>query len=210
LKTTFCDRMAIGNMVWYRRMLNRQGGEMKRLIAVLGLLLLTACSSGKYNVNPDGSKPVLYSANEVLRWPLVDGVHQSPSGAVRIYIDPSVTVENDVRLGDGVRIDAEASIGKDVVLFQNVTVGEESEIGNDAIVQGDVKIGKNVLIRGDAKIGTGSIIEDGARIGKYVRIGDRVTVGANSAIGAGSVIGDGATVAKSQLLPQSTRVAPPK
>src|SRR4249920_1541550 len=63
--------------------------HMKRLSVVLGLLLLSACSTTKYELNPDGSKPVLYPAKEVLRWPVVDGAHQSPSNNARIYIDPS-------------------------------------------------------------------------------------------------------------------------
>ena len=132
---------------------------MKRLVTVLGLALLCACSTAKYQANPDGSKPVLYPAAEVLKWPIVDGAHQSPSGSARIYIDPSVQLEPDVQLGDGVRIASGSSIEEDVILFPNVTVGHDTRIQGDNIVQGDVKIGNKVLMRGDSVIGAGSVIE---------------------------------------------------
>src|SRR5882672_9391778 len=105
--------------------------HVKRLSVVLGLLLLSACSTVNYELNPDGSQPVLYPAKEVLKWPVVDGARQSPSNNARIYIDPTARFDNDVRLGDGVRIGAGAFIDEDVMLFQNVTVGEETEIGGD-------------------------------------------------------------------------------
>jgi UDP-3-O-[3-hydroxymyristoyl] glucosamine N-acyltransferase len=144
---------------------------MKALTAILGLLLLSACSTAKYEVNSDGSRPVLYPAAKVVKWQDVDGAHQSPSGDARIYIDPTVEFDKGVQLGDGVRIGARSFIDEDVVLFPNVTVGEGTKIGGDAIVQGDVKIGSKVVIGGDSKIGARSVIEDGATLGKWVRIG---------------------------------------
>ena len=72
---------------------------MRRLIAVSSLTLLCACGTAKYETNADGSTPDLYRATEVLKWPIVDGAHQSSSGNARIYIDPSVKFDNDVRLG---------------------------------------------------------------------------------------------------------------
>jgi UDP-3-O-[3-hydroxymyristoyl] glucosamine N-acyltransferase len=179
---------------------------MKRLIAALGLLSLCACYSARYDVNPDGSKPVSYPEKEVERWPVVDGAHQLPNGAVRIYIDPSARFGNDVQLANGVRVGAGAVMDNDVVLFQNVTVGEETRIGRDAIVQGDVKIGKKVSIGGDAKIGAGTTIGDGAKIANWAKIGNRVSIGANSTIGSAALIGDGATIAPSQVVLSSTRV----
>ena len=186
--------------------LQRRRRDMKRLVALLSLALLCACSTAKYEVNPDGSKPVLYPAAEVLKWPLVDGAHQSPSGSARIYIDPSVQFESGVQLGDGVRIASGSFIQEDVILFPNVTVGQNTRIEGDNIIQGGVKIGNKVLMRGDSVIGAGSVIEDGATIGKQARVGKRVTIGAGSKVGPGSVIGDGATVPKSKLLPPQTRI----
>jgi len=182
---------------------------MKARTAILGLVLLSACSTAKYELNPDGSKPVLYPAARVVKWEVVDGAHQSPSGGARIYIEPEVEFDKNVRLGNGVRIGAGSYIDEDVVLFPNVTVGEESKIGGDAIVQGDVKIGSKVAIGGDSKIGPGSVIEDGATLGKWVRVGKGVSVGAGAKIGPGSVLADGAIVEKSQVLPPSSRVSGP-
>jgi len=179
---------------------------MKRSIAALGVLLLCACSSTNYEVNADGSKPVLYRATEVQQWPTVDGAHQTPNGAVKIYIDPSARFGDDVQLGNGVRIGARAYLQNDAELFQNVTVGEEARIGRDAIVQNDVKIGNKVSIGGDAKIGYGSTIGDGAKIANWARLGNRVSIGANATIGSGAFIGNGATVAESEVIQSSGRV----
>ena len=111
---------------------------MNRLIAVLALLSLCACGTAKYEVNPDGSRPVLYPAANVLQWPVADGAHQSPSGDAKIFIDPTATFDKGVQLGNGVRIGAKSFIDEDVMLFPNVTVGQETTIGGDAIVQSDV------------------------------------------------------------------------
>src|SRR6476620_2403737 len=40
--------------------------DMKRLIAVVSFALLSACGTAKYEVNPDGSTPILYSATDVM------------------------------------------------------------------------------------------------------------------------------------------------
>jgi len=179
---------------------------MNRLTAVLALLWICGCGAAKYEVNPDGSRPVLYPADKVLNWEVVDHAYQSPAGDARIYIDPTVRFDKDVLLGNGVRIGANSFIDEDVRLFPNVTVGTETTVGGDAIVQSDVKIGNKVTIRGDAKIGSGSVVEDGASIGKWARLGNHVTVGTNAIIGTGSVVGDGATIKPSQVLPASSRV----
>jgi len=179
---------------------------MNRLTALLALLWLCGCGTAKYEVNPDGSRPVLYPTDKVLRWEVVDHAYQSPSGEARIYIDSTVRFDKDVLLGNGVRIGAGSFIDEDVRLFPNVTIGADTTVGGDAIVQGDVKIGNKVVIHGDAKIGAGSVVEDGASIGKWVRLGSHVTVGANAVIGTGTVVGDGATIKPSQVLPTSSRV----
>jgi UDP-3-O-[3-hydroxymyristoyl] glucosamine N-acyltransferase len=178
---------------------------MKRLVAVLGVLLC-ACSTGKYMVMPDGSKPLLYPYYTVLTWPLVDGAHQAPSGVARIRIDETARFDKGVQLGDGVTIGAKTSFGEDVVLMPNVIVGEETSLDNDVIVQADVKIGNRVRIGNDTKIGTASVIEDGALTGTWVIVGKRVTVGADARIGAASVIADGTTVARAQVIPQGSRL----
>jgi UDP-3-O-[3-hydroxymyristoyl] glucosamine N-acyltransferase len=183
---------------------------MKALIAILGALLVCACSTAKYEVNPDGSRPVLYPSTSVVKWQVVDGAYQSPSGDARIFIDRTVEFDKDVQLGNGVKIGAGSFIDEDVKLFPNVTVGEDTKIRGDAIVQGDVKIGNKVVIGGDSKIGAGSVIEDGATLGKWVRIGKKVSVGAGAKIGPGSVIDDGVTIASSQMLPPSSRISASK
>lgn len=182
---------------------------MKRLTVVLvALLLLSACSKDRYMVNPDGSKPLLFPAETVLTWPVVDGAHQVPSGNFRIYVQGTVRFGDDVRLGDGVRIGAGSFIANDAVLFPHVTVGDDSRIGPDAVLQSDIKIGNKAIIGGDVTIGSGSVIQDGASIGKRARIGNRVTVGAGARVGPGAAIGDGETIVTSNAPSASTGSQP--
>ena len=77
---------------------------MNRLTAVLALLWICGCGAAKYEVNPDGSRPVLYPADKVLNWEVVDHAYQSPAGDARIYIDPTVRFDKDVLLGNGVEV----------------------------------------------------------------------------------------------------------
>ena len=179
---------------------------MKRLVATLTLLLISACSTDKYMVMPDGSKPLLYPSYTVLAWPLIDGAHQAPSGRAKIQIDESARFDKDVQLGDGVRIGANTYFGEDVVLMRNVIVGEETRLDNDVIVQADVKIGNRVTIGSDTKISAASVIEDGALTGNWVIIGKRVTVGADAKVGAASVISDGTSIARSQVVASGSRL----
>src|SRR4029434_1314662 len=131
---------------------------MIRIIPVLLVSLLLACSKDPYMKNPDHSRPALFPTATVLSWPVVDGAHQDQSGKVRIYLEQTAEFEDHVRVGDGVRVGSRTYIDEDAVLFPNVTIGEDSKIGRDAIVQSKVRIGNNVAIGGDTKIGPGSII----------------------------------------------------
>lgn len=179
---------------------------MKRFAAMLGLVLLCACSTDKYMTMPDGSRPLLYPYHTVLAWPLVDGAHEAPSGRARIHVDETARFDKGVQLGDGVRIGARTYFGEDVVVMPGASVGEQTRLDNDVIVQADVKIGNRVTIGNDTKIGAGSVIEDGAVTGNWVIIGKRVSVGADARIGAASVISDGTSIARSEVIASGSRL----
>jgi UDP-3-O-[3-hydroxymyristoyl] glucosamine N-acyltransferase len=179
----------------------------RSMVLLLALPLLFACSKDKYLTNPDGTTPVLYSRSAVLRWPVIDGAYQDPSGKARIYLDQTAKLPKDFSAGDGVRLGARSSIGEDAVLFPNVTVGDDSSMGRDAIVQSDVKIGNKVSIGNDTVVGQATTIEDGATIGKWVKIGSRASIGSRAEIGGGATVADGATVANDQRVPQGEHVA---
>lgn len=140
---------------------------MKSMIAVAGILLVSGCSSEKYIAMPDGSKPMLYPVDNVMRWPVVDGAHVAPDGTTRMWVDDTVKFEPDVRLGAGVKIGRNSSIGEDTTLLPNVTVGSDTTIRGDVVVGANTTIGNHVSIWGDAKIGAGSVVEDGATVAKW-------------------------------------------
>ena len=86
---------------------------MKRVISAVTLVLLCACSTAKYEVNSDGSKPTLHPAAEVMHWPMVNGARQSPVTNARVYIESGVKFDSDVRLGDAVRIEVASVVWTD-------------------------------------------------------------------------------------------------
>src|SRR4029434_7724367 len=94
---------------------------MIRIIPVLLVSLLLACSKDPYMKNPDHSRPALFPTATVLSWPLVDGAHQDQSGKVRIYLEQTAACEDHVGVGDGGRVGSGTYIDEDAVLFPNVT-----------------------------------------------------------------------------------------
>src|SRR5262249_50272035 len=118
----------------------------KRVISVGTLVLLCACSTAKYEVNSDGSKPTLYPAAEVMHWPMVNGARQSPITNARVYIESDVKFDSDVRLGDAVRIGAGSFIHDGGGLLTEGTSGSDSQVGGGAMVGAKVRLGSKRVI----------------------------------------------------------------
>ncbi|HFB67397.1 MAG TPA: UDP-3-O-(3-hydroxymyristoyl)glucosamine N-acyltransferase [Calditrichae bacterium] len=133
----------------------------------------------------------------------------------REFLDPGVhptaVVDASARLGDDVRIGANAVIGK------GVSIGDGSRIFPGVVIMENVKIGKNcvlypgVVIREDCEIGDHVILHSGVVIGsdgfgfafqqgKYEKIPQvgRVVIESNVEIGANTAI-DRATLGETRI-----------
>ena len=130
---------------------------------------------------------------------------------------PSAIVAPNCRLGEGVRIGAQAVISEDVILGDGVEVGPGCFIGAGTVIGANSYLAANVSIYHGVVIGPSCIIHSNAVIGSDgfgfapaegrwqkvhqlggVRIGAEVEIGANSAIDRGAledtVIGDGVKI----------------
>lgn len=132
-------------------------------------------------------------------------------------IHPTAVLEEGVRLGKDVRIDAYACIGSGAVLGDRVRIGAHAVVGAGCQLGDDVVLHPHVTLYPGVIIGARSILHSGVRAGVdgfgYVpvdgrlakipqvgrcRIGADVEIGANTTIDRGSIgdteIGDGVKI----------------
>lgn len=125
-----------------------------------------------------------------------------------VYIDPSVTLGDQIFIGAFTHISEKTVVGKNVKIFPNVVIGNHVTIGENTIIHAGVKIynqckiGKNVIIHAGTVIGSDGFgfapLADGTFI-KIPQIGnviieDNVEIGANTCIDRATM---GSTVIKS-------------
>lgn len=108
------------------------------------------------------------------------------------YIEPGVTIEQDVTILPGSIISGKTHIGSDAVIgphteIKNCTVGEGSVIRQSAVF--DSEIGNHVNIGPYAHIRPDSNLGDGVKIGNFVEI-KKAAIKANSKVSHLSYIGD--------------------
>lgn len=132
----------------------------------------------------------------------------------KTFVHPTASVEENVTLGDGVKIwhncqirkgaklGSMVSVGKDSYIDHDVEVGQGSRIQNQVNIYAGVKIGEwcfvgpAVVFTNDMfpRVGnktwkiTETVMETGASIGAGAVIRCGVTVGAFSMIGAGALV----------------------
>lgn len=111
-----------------------------------------------------------------------------------IVVDSQARIIEPVWLGDGVTIDAQATVGPNVVLGAGSYVGPWTHVENTVVGQ-------------SAFLGAGTRAHD-AIVGDGVAFGGRCHVGPQSAIGAGTRIGWGTDVSPGAKIPANTRLAP--
>lgn len=151
-------------------------------------------------------------------------------------ISPSAVIADDVEIGEGVSVGANAVIETGVKLAEGVQVGPGCFIGKDTVVGTNTKLWANVTVYHRVKIGSDCLFQSGCVIGsdgfgyandkgKWVKIpqlgsvviGNRVEVGASTTIDRGAledtVIGDGVIldnqvqVAHNVVLGENTAIA---
>jgi mannose-1-phosphate guanylyltransferase/phosphomannomutase len=111
-----------------------------------------------------------------------------------IVVDSQARIIEPVWLGDGVTIDAQATVGPNVVLGAGSYVGPWTHVENTVVGQ-------------HAFLGAGTRAHD-AIVGDGVALGGRCRIGPQSAIGSGTRIGWGTDVSPGARIPADTRLAP--
>lgn len=97
-------------------------------------------------------------------------------------IDPSASVSESVRLGEGI------FIGKNAIINTNAQIADLSIINTGAIVEHGCQIGKFSHVSVGAVVCGDSYVGDSVFIGANATVIQGVEIGDNSIIGAGSVV----------------------
>ncbi len=137
--------------------------------------------------------------------------------AAAVDIAPSAVIADDVQMGEGVAVGANAVIESGVVLADGVQIGAGCFIGKNAIIGKRTKLWANVTIYHEVSIGEDCLVQSATVIGSdgfgyannrgrwikipqlgRVRIGNRVEIGASTTIDRGAledtVIADGVII----------------
>lgn len=97
-------------------------------------------------------------------------------------IHPSITLANEIKLGQGIEIMAGAVIQTGCNIGDNSIINTQASIDHDCIIGSHVHIAPGVVLSGEVEIGDSSHIGTGAVIIQGVKIG------ANALVGAGAVV----------------------
>lgn len=97
-------------------------------------------------------------------------------------IHPSVVVGTGAQVGRGAVICAGAIISTNVRLGQHVHVNPNATLGHDAVIQDFVSINPAAIISGEVTIGSGSLVGAGATVLQNLTVGESVIVGAGSVV----------------------------
>lgn len=138
------------------------------------------------------------------------------------FVDPSVILQGNVKVGPWARI------GAGTVITGNVTIGEHTSIYLNVAIRGTVKIGKYVQIydsvnieggrapgRGTCKDGDKAIIKDyawinhgatmhGTQVGEYAVVGVNACCDYNCLIGDGAIVMNGSACRVDTILPANS------
>ncbi len=97
-------------------------------------------------------------------------------------VDPTTVVARSVRIGEGVVVNSNGSVGANVTLGRFASLNRSVSVGHDAVVEDFASLGPGCILCGDCRVGPGAFIGAGAVLAPGV------SVGANAIVGAGAVV----------------------
>lgn len=97
-------------------------------------------------------------------------------------IHPSSVISENVNIGEGTVIMANAIINFDVSIGKHCILNTSCSIDHDCVIDDFVHISPNASLAGDVKVGKGTHIGIGACVIQGITIGKNVTIGAGSVI----------------------------
>lgn len=97
-------------------------------------------------------------------------------------IDPSAVIASTVQMGNGLYINACATIGAYACLDEGVLINRSASVGHHARLDRYVSLGPGVTVASECQIGKGTMVGAGAVVAP------KITVGENSVVAVGAVV----------------------
>ncbi len=116
-------------------------------------------------------------------------------------VDPTAVVPGGIYAGQGLFINANATLGAEVELDDFVTVNRAASVGHHTVLEAFATVGPGATLASQCRIGKRVMIGAGAVVAPNVRIGDGATVAAGAVVfreveAGATVIGNPARLSK--------------
>ncbi len=153
-------------------------------------------------------------------------VHSESQVADNVVIEPFVTIDKDVVIGEGTRIGSNATIlpgtriGKNCRIFPGAVIGAVPqdlkfkgeyttvEIGDNTTIRECVTVNRGTVARGKTKVGSNCLIMAYVHIAHDCIVGDNVILVNNVLLGGEVVIDDWAIIGGMSAIHQFVHVGP--
>jgi sugar O-acyltransferase (sialic acid O-acetyltransferase NeuD family) len=116
-------------------------------------------------------------------------------------VDPTAVVSNGIHAGQGLFINAHATLGGEVELDDFVTVNRAASVGHHTVLEAFATVGPGATLASQCRIGKRVMIGAGAIVAPSVKIGEGATVAAGAVVfreveAGATVIGNPARLAR--------------
>jgi sugar O-acyltransferase (sialic acid O-acetyltransferase NeuD family) len=116
-------------------------------------------------------------------------------------VDPTAIVPKGIHAGQGLFINANATLGAEVELDDFVTINRAASVGHHTVLEAFATVGPGATLASQCRIGKRVMIGAGAVVAPNVKIGDGATVAAGAVVfrdvqAGATVIGNPARVSK--------------
>jgi sugar O-acyltransferase (sialic acid O-acetyltransferase NeuD family) len=159
-------------------------------------------------LHPEDISPLLLELPVVL-CPMTPGLREAARqqalslGFVQFasVVDPSAIVSGSIYAGQGLFINANATLGAEVELDDFVTVNRAASIGHHTVLEAFSTVGPGATLASHCRVGKRVMIGAGAVVAPNVRIGEGATVAAGAVVfreveAGTTVIGNPARISK--------------
>ena len=109
-------------------------------------------------------------------------------------IDPTAVVAHGIHAGQGLFVNANATLGAEVELDDFVTVNRAASVGHHTVLEEFATVGPGVTVASQCRIGKRAMIGTGAVVAPSVKIGEDATIAAGAVVFRN--VEAGATVAR--------------
>lgn len=127
-------------------------------------------------------------------------IDEAASGAPSATLRKMVRIQEDVTIGDGVKMGHHSFAGRGARIDDGVQIGSRAQVAGGAHVGWDVRVGPGASVSSRARTGDGaridshSYVNSDSTIAPAVRIGKHCHLSGNTSVGSGAVFGDGASI----------------